>query len=181
MVFFISKYQMDGYTADVCNSLIYLISIGASPICGSLVDCTGRNVFWIAISVAFTALAHGLMAFTFVTPFLPMAIIGVAYSLLAASLWPCVAFLVEPRALGTAYGVMQSIQNLGLALLFLSVGAVVDARGYLTLELYFLIWLSIALCSALGLWFVDASRGGILNLTKHQRQQRLEESEEKEN
>lgn len=127
------------------------------------------------------------------------------------------AFVVEAKALGTAYGVMQSVQNLGLALLYLSVGAVVDARGYLTLELYFLVWLSgkffltlimqgldifsfsVALCSSLGLWFVDSSRGrdpgcgghptcsslidlvsgGILNMTKQQRQERLEELEEK--
>ncbi len=66
---------------------------------------------------------------------------GVAYSLLAASLWPGVAFVVPKRALATAYGVMQSIQNLGLAVLFISAGKIVDVKGYLMLELFFLAFL----------------------------------------
>jgi hypothetical protein len=43
---------------------------------------------------------------------------GIAYSILAASLWPLVAFLVPKQMLGTAYGLMQSIQNLGLAIMY---------------------------------------------------------------
>lgn len=66
---------------------------------------------------------------------------GISYSLLAASLWPCLAYLVPERSLGTAYGVMQSIQNFGLALLFLSVGPIIEARGYIALEIYFLAFL----------------------------------------
>jgi hypothetical protein len=42
---------------------------------------------------------------------------GIAYSILAASLWPLVAFLVPKQMLGTAYGLMQSIQNLGFAIM----------------------------------------------------------------
>ncbi len=67
--------------------------------------------------------------------------LGVAYSLLAASLWPSVAYVIPERALGTAYGAMQAIQNLGLGLLFFSAGAILDAKGYFMLEIYFLAWL----------------------------------------
>lgn len=43
---------------------------------------------------------------------------GISYSILAASLWPLVGFLVPKQMLGTAYGLMQSIQNLGLAIAY---------------------------------------------------------------
>ncbi len=51
-------------------SLIYLISIAASPICGGLVDYFGRNVFWIVLSVLLAILGHSLLAFSFFTPYI---------------------------------------------------------------------------------------------------------------
>ena len=48
----------------------------------------------------------------------------VSYSVCAAALWPSVALVVPSSKLGTAYGLMNAIQNFGLA-----VGAL--AGGYL--------------------------------------------------
>jgi len=179
LVFFISKYRLDPYHADVCNSLIYLISIVASPISGMLIDWTGRNIFWIMFSCVLTIVGHVILAFSFVSPFAAMALLGIAYSLLAASLWPCVAFVVPSRAVATAYGLMQSIQNLGLGLLFISAGAIVDARGYLTLEVFFLAWLCLAIGCTVLLWIVDASKRGSLNLSNKARQAYLARLDEK--
>ena len=36
---------------------------------------------------------------------------------------------------------MQSVQNLGLATVSLAAGKIVDAKGYLLLEVFFLAWL----------------------------------------
>jgi len=36
---------------------------------------------------------------------------GVAYSVCAAALWPCIAIVVELHKLGTAYGLMTAFQN----------------------------------------------------------------------
>lgn len=47
---------------------------------------------------------HGLLAFTYLTPYVPMILMGVAYSILAAALWPLVAFFIPENQLGTAYG-----------------------------------------------------------------------------
>jgi MFS family permease len=46
---------------------------------------------------------------------IPMAIMGVAFSLVPAVLWPSVALIVDESRLGTAYGLMTMIQNIGLA------------------------------------------------------------------
>jgi len=40
---------------------------------------------------------------------------GIAFSLIPALMWPSVAYLVEQSKLGTAYGLMTMIQNIGLA------------------------------------------------------------------
>jgi hypothetical protein len=43
-----------------------------------------------------------------------MAMMGVAFSLIPAVMWPSVAYIVEQPKLGTAYGLMTMIQNIGL-------------------------------------------------------------------
>ncbi|MDH7603949.1 MAG: MFS transporter [Melioribacter sp.] len=45
---------------------------------------------------------------------IPMSIMGIAFSLVPAVMWPSVALIVENSKLGTAYGLMTMIQNIGL-------------------------------------------------------------------
>ncbi|PAA71267.1 hypothetical protein BOX15_Mlig023589g1 [Macrostomum lignano] len=154
-VFFLRRYQTSPDAADAITSLPYIVSAVASPICGFLIDRTGRNVLWIMFGTFLTLGCHICLAFTFnLNPYALMAWFGVSYSIVAASLWPLVSHCVPSRALGTAYGIMQSVQNLGLACVNLATGAIVDAKGYLMLEVFFLMWLCLALifCSLLYLW-----------------------------
>ena len=46
---------------------------------------------------------------------------------------------------------MQSIQNLGLALISMLAGLIVDTKGYLVLEMFYMIWLCGGYCQALSL------------------------------
>jgi len=52
----------------------------------------------------FTLLAHFLLTFTPWDPYIGMSIMGLSYSMLAASLWPLVSLIVPEYQLGTAYG-----------------------------------------------------------------------------
>lgn len=45
---------------------------------------------------------------------IPMAMMGIAFSLIPAVMWPSVALVVDSSKLGTAYGLMTMIQNIGL-------------------------------------------------------------------
>ena len=45
---------------------------------------------------------------------LPMSIMGIAFSLVPAVMWPSVALIVNNSKLGTGYGLMTMIQNIGL-------------------------------------------------------------------
>ncbi|VDP03114.1 unnamed protein product [Soboliphyme baturini] len=141
-LFFISKYKLSPQHADVCNSLIYMISIVMSPVCGVLVDQTGRNIMWMIISALAALLEHFLLAFTMVTPYFLMVIAGVSYSLLASCFWPCVSYIVPNKVMATAYGVVTSVQNLGMALVYLYIGDLIENAGYFVLEIHFIAWLS---------------------------------------
>uniref|UniRef100_A0A673BKR9 Lysosomal dipeptide transporter MFSD1 n=1 Tax=Sphaeramia orbicularis TaxID=375764 RepID=A0A673BKR9_9TELE len=162
-VFFIEKFGFSPAQARAVNSIVYIISAPASPVLGFMVDKTGRNVVWVIFAVVTTLAAHMMLAFTFWNPWIAMSLLGISYSLLACALWPMVAFVVPEHQLGTAYGFMQSIQNLGLALIAMAAGAILDNRGYLVLEVFFCACICIALMAVVMLYFVDYLKGGDLN------------------
>ena len=61
-------------------------------------------------------------------------------------------------------GMMQAIQNLGLALCNMLTGLIVDQEGYIWLELFFVFWLAIALVCTIVVWLIDISGDGYLNM-----------------
>src|SRR5574338_374854 len=60
---------------------------------------------------------------------LPMAMMGIAFSLVPAVMWPSVAIIVDSSKLGTAYGLMTMIQNIGLFGFNLIIGYANDLSG----------------------------------------------------
>ncbi|XP_067898254.1 lysosomal dipeptide transporter MFSD1 isoform X1 [Heterodontus francisci] len=167
-VFFIEKFNFSLKQASLINSIVYIISAPASPVLGFLVDKVGKNIFWVMCAVLITLAAHMMLAFTFWNPWIAMCLLGISYSLLACALWPMVAFIVPEHQLGTAYGFMQSIQNLGLAVIAIAAGAILDSKGYLLLEVFFCACLCVALIAVVVLYFVDLLSGD-LNMTAWER------------
>jgi Na+/melibiose symporter-like transporter len=55
------------------------------------------------------------MAYSHISLYVPMAMMGIAFSLIPGIMWPSVSYLVDQSKLGTAYGLMTLIQNIGLA------------------------------------------------------------------
>jgi MFS family permease len=55
-----------------------------------------------------------------------MFFLGMAFSLIPATMWPSVAKIVDEPKLGTAYGLMFSIQNIGLWAFPILIGTVLD-------------------------------------------------------
>lgn len=61
--------------------------------------------------------------------FIPMVIMGIAFSLIPAVMWPSVSLIVDKNQLGTAYGAMTMIQNIGLAGFNFIIGWANDSSG----------------------------------------------------
>lgn len=78
--------------------------------------------------------AHLMFAKTMITPYIPIFILGVAFALVPAAMWPAVAKIVKESKLGTAYGFMFSVQNIGLWGVPILIGVVLDASnpGYVS-------------------------------------------------
>lgn len=60
---------------------------------------------------------------------LPMSIMGIAFSLVPAVMWPSVALVVDNSKLGTGYGLMTMIQNIGLFGFNILIGFANDISG----------------------------------------------------
>lgn len=169
--FFKNKFHFTAQQANTVNSIVYIISAVASPIFGFVIDKSGRNVIWISTAIVSTIAAHSLLAFTSLNPYIGMVLMGVSYAMLASSLWPLVALIIPEYQLGTAYGICQSVQNFGLAVISIVVGLIIDAtdKDYTWLELFFIMWLTIALIATIFIWIYDRRHRGNLNMSPRQR------------
>ena len=61
--------------------------------------------------------------------------LGVSFSLVPAALWPSVPKIIDTKVLGSAYCLIFWIQNVGLCLVPLLIGLVLDATGGYTVPM----------------------------------------------
>ena len=96
------------------TSIVYLSTAIFTPLFGILIDRKGKSATVMFFGSLILLLVHLTFALTPLTPYIPMVMLGMAFSLIPASMWPTVVRLVDESKIGTAYGLMYSIQNLGL-------------------------------------------------------------------
>ena len=65
----------------------------------------------LTVNLAFFGIEEAVIPYYLMVP---MSLMGIAFSLIPAVMWPSVAYIVDPKKLGTAYGLMTMIQNIGL-------------------------------------------------------------------
>jgi MFS family permease len=85
-----------------------------TPLFGFLVDRKGRSATAMIIGASTLMLVHLVFAFTSLQPHFFLILLGIAFSLVPAAMWPSMVKLVKEKDIGTAYGMMYSVQNLGL-------------------------------------------------------------------
>lgn len=103
-------------TAGGTTTIIIFASMVFAPFFGQLVDRYGRRASVMVIGSVLMVPAFLLMAFTMVTPIFPMIVLGTAFVLVPAAMWPSIPLIVEKNRVGTAFGLTTMIQNIGLAL-----------------------------------------------------------------
>lgn len=167
--FFQTKWGYSPSKADAADSVVYVISAATSPFIGLLVDKVGRNLVFLLVASILVMASHMLMAVTYINLWILMIALGIGYSIMCSALWPLVALAVPQHQLGTAYGVMQAIQNLGLALAANITGYLVDWKGYITVELFFVFWVAISVICSLVLMAQDCFSEGSLNKSAAER------------
>ncbi|HPR64375.1 MAG TPA: MFS transporter [Thermoanaerobaculia bacterium] len=102
-------------TAGGTTSIIIFASMVFAPFAGSLVDKIGRRASLMMIGSILMIPSYIIMGYTTVNPAIPMIILGAAFVLVPAAMWPAVPLIVQKERVGTAFGLMTMIQNIGLA------------------------------------------------------------------
>ncbi|XXQ31846.1 Lysosomal dipeptide transporter MFSD1 [Plasmodiophora brassicae] len=160
--------QRNGYSSALAvlyMSIPFTISALTSPFLGALIDNVGKRGICLTASAALLVFAHAMFAATSWSPLFPLIMMGAAYSIFAAAIWPCVAIVVDQEYLGTAYGIATAIQNVGLAGIPGIVGLLHDRTGSYTASEVFLSVLA-ALGALIGVAINTVDRkscGGALN------------------
>jgi MFS family permease len=100
-----------------------------TPLFGFLIDRQGRAATAMIFGALTLLIVHLTFTYTMIPPYLPMILLGVAFSLVPAAMWPSLVKLVPEKEIGTAYGLMYSIQNLGLWGIPILAGYILDASN----------------------------------------------------
>jgi MFS family permease len=108
---------------------VFLAAIVATPAFGFMVDRLGRRSLFMAVGTLLLFSVFPLLAYTHASLWVTTVLIGIAFSLVPAVMWPAVPYLVSPNRLGTAYGLMTMVQAMALTVFNLTVGALNDAAG----------------------------------------------------
>ncbi len=125
--FFHTKWGYSVTAAGRVTSIIIFASMILAPILGRMVDKMGRRGTLMMVGSVMLIPCYLVMGFTHVSPVAPMVVLGLAFSLVPAALWPSVPLLVEAKSVGTAFGLLTMIQNFGLAAFPWVIGALRDA------------------------------------------------------
>jgi MFS family permease len=101
-------------TAPGTTSIVVFASMVFAPLAGALVDRVGRRATIMVLGCLLMIPCFLALGLTGMTPVGPMMLLGAAFVLVPAALWPAVPLIVERGRMGTAFGLMTLIQNIGL-------------------------------------------------------------------
>jgi len=127
--FFLNKFHLTKIESGEITSLLPLGTLIFTPLFGFLIDRYGKAASAMVYGSALLLVVHLTFAFTNLPPHIPMILLGISFSLIPASMWPTMVRLVDEKQIGTAYGLMYSIQNLGLFGFPILAGIILDATN----------------------------------------------------
>ena len=164
---FAIKYLQDaqGMTlaqASTLNSYVFLAAAFATPVFGLLLDRLGRHALLLIVGSVLLPLSFVVLGVVSGAAGLSTTLLGISFSLLPAVLWPTVARHAAAEQLGTAYGLMTTLQNAGLFAANLAAGYINDTSGasasnpagYAGMLWFFGLLSCVAFLATVVLWFL---------------------------
>uniref|UniRef100_A0A8C5R2X3 Lysosomal dipeptide transporter MFSD1 n=1 Tax=Leptobrachium leishanense TaxID=445787 RepID=A0A8C5R2X3_9ANUR len=195
-----SKFIQDKYdgfdqkTAAYIVGAVYDCALVLSAPVGILIDYIGMRGVLAFFSALLTLPVFALLAFTDVPPLVSTLWLGVTYSFAAASTWPSIPLVVPQATLGTAMGLIGSVQMIGVGLCNLIVGTILGTKSgeakiplwrWQQMMIFMLANIIACVATSVALNIVDKKQGGTLNRThkrspEAQRSQILKEDDQKQ-
>jgi MFS family permease len=115
--------------ASTLNSYVFLAAAYVTPVFGLLLDRTGRNNLLLVVGSVLLPASFIVLGLVPAGAGISTVLLGLSFSLLPAVLWPTVPKYTTPAHLGTAYGLMTTLQNAGLFAANLAAGYINDVNG----------------------------------------------------
>ncbi len=128
-LYFIQAHGVSPDRAGDLKAWLPIFSAIGMPLFGILADRVGRRALMMAAGSLLLVPPFLLMAYTRLPLELSMVMLGVAFAMVPAVLWPAVTYLVPDQRLGSAYALMTFCQQVGWAGMSWGLGAVNDAAG----------------------------------------------------
>jgi len=130
-----SKLSVDVKTAAAYFSYFPIGAMVLTPFIGYFLDIKGKGATMMIFGAVLLTVSHLIFAlvpaesFGVVTAIGTIVILGTAFSLVPASMWPSLPKIVEERYLGSAYGAIFWIQNIGLLAVPILIGWALTASN----------------------------------------------------
>jgi len=126
----VNKFHVGEKIAGDIPALLPFGTILLTPLFGNIYDRKGKGATIMIIGAILLILVHAVYSIPFLTA-TPLAIamimlLGVALSLVPSAMWPSVPKIIPEKQLGTAYGMIFLIQNIGLSLVPALIGWVLN-------------------------------------------------------
>ena len=126
---------IDAASAAQLFSFFPILAMILTPILAGFLDFKGKGATMLMGGAIIMIVCH--LSFAFLLPAFPskwlavtlIAILGVSFSMVPAALWPSVTKIVDAKVLGSAYCLIFWVQNIGLCLVPLLIGKVLEATG----------------------------------------------------
>lgn len=133
----IYKYHVDPTLAGNIPAVLPFGTILLTPVFGTLYDRIGRGATLMIIGSGLLLLVHVLFALPILSygwfAVIVMIVLGIAFSLVPSAMWPSVPKIIPMKQLGSAYAIIFYIQNIGLSLVPVLIGFVIDRYAQQTL------------------------------------------------
>ncbi len=112
--------------AGSLNSLLPFSAMIATPLFGLLADKIGKRATLMVAGSFLMMPVYLMIAYSSVSLLVPVSLMGIAFSLIPAVMWPSVAYIVNEHRLGTAYALMSLLQQIGFFIFNLAIGKAND-------------------------------------------------------
>jgi nitrate/nitrite transporter NarK len=127
----IIKYNVSPDVAGMIPGLLPFGTILLTPLFGSMYDKMGKGATLMLIGSALLTLVHVLFALPIMNIWwfavIVMVLLGIAFSLVPSAMWPSVPKIIPMKQLGSAYAIIFYIQNIGLSMVPVLIGNVIQS------------------------------------------------------